>query len=45
LTQYRSLSEFFMRKLKEGVRPISDEPLVSDLFKSVFAWVDLTILY
>jgi phosphatidylserine decarboxylase len=29
LTQYRSLSEFFMRQLKQGVRPIADNQLVS----------------
>ncbi|GAA5867790.1 hypothetical protein JCM8547_005235 [Rhodosporidiobolus lusitaniae] len=29
LTQYRSMSEFFMRRLKAGVRPIADAPLVS----------------
>lgn len=29
LTQYRSMSDFFMRKLKPGVRPIADAQLVS----------------
>ncbi|GAA5884019.1 hypothetical protein JCM3774_001192 [Rhodotorula dairenensis] len=29
LTEYRSMSEFFMRRLKPGVRPIADAPLVS----------------
>ncbi|GAA5959589.1 hypothetical protein JCM10213_006172, partial [Rhodosporidiobolus nylandii] len=29
LTQYRSMSEFFMRRLKPGARPIEDAPLVS----------------
>ncbi|KAH8926785.1 phosphatidylserine decarboxylase [Atractiella rhizophila] len=29
LTTYRSLSEFFMRRLKEGARPIADTILVS----------------
>lgn len=29
LRQYRSLAEFFMRRLKPGVRPIADAPLVS----------------
>ncbi|GAA5823254.1 hypothetical protein JCM11251_007538 [Rhodosporidiobolus azoricus] len=29
LTQYRSMSEFFMRRLKPGARPIDDAPLVS----------------
>lgn len=29
LTQYRSMSEFFMRRLRPGVRPIADVQLVS----------------
>lgn len=29
LREYKSMSEFFMRKLKEGVRPIADAQLVS----------------
>ncbi|GAA6000541.1 phosphatidylserine decarboxylase 1 [Rhodotorula paludigena] len=29
LTEYRSMSEFFMRRLKPGVRPVADAPLVS----------------
>ncbi|GAA6029132.1 hypothetical protein JCM8097_001615 [Rhodosporidiobolus ruineniae] len=29
LTEYRSMSEFFMRRLKPGARPIDDAPLVS----------------
>ncbi|TFK48032.1 phosphatidylserine decarboxylase [Heliocybe sulcata] len=29
LTQYRSLGEFFYRKLKPGVRPVANAPLVS----------------
>ncbi|GAA5991663.1 hypothetical protein JCM10908_001083 [Rhodotorula pacifica] len=29
LREYRSMSEFFMRRLKPGVRPIADAPLVS----------------
>ena len=28
LTEYRSMSEFFMRRLKAGVRPIADAALV-----------------
>lgn len=28
LREYRSMSEFFMRRLKPGVRPIADAPLV-----------------
>lgn len=31
LREYRSMSEFFMRRLKDGVRPIADAPLVRDL--------------
>ncbi|GAA6061011.1 hypothetical protein JCM10212_001067 [Sporobolomyces blumeae] len=29
LTEYRSMSEFFMRRLKDGARPIADAALVS----------------
>lgn len=31
LKEYRSMSEFFMRKLKDGVRPIADAQLVRSL--------------
>lgn len=29
LREYRSMSEFFMRKLKDGMRPVADVALVS----------------
>lgn len=34
LREYRSMSEFFMRRLKPGVRPIADAPLVRRLFRA-----------
>lgn len=36
LREYRSMSEFFMRKLKAGVRPIADAQLVSFLLPFSF---------
>lgn len=31
LTKYKSLGDFFYRRLKEGARPIASAPLVSDI--------------
>lgn len=31
LTKYDSVGAFFVRRLKDGIRPISRDPLVSDL--------------
>ena len=36
LTQYKSLGDFFYRKLKDGVRPVANAPLVCLHFSQLY---------